>query len=1438
MPDIDSLSIRLSSSSTDATTAIQRVIDKLSLLNAALNNYTDDSKFVKGMGSLTGGLSGIAKSINSIDLEKMKNLATVLDKLGGAGTKISQLNFAKPFADMGANLQHVNSAASQTAAKISEIYMMPSKYKSSIDEYVKTLYGSSGKPSQFKEAEEDLKRLVNAAQKSKREFSEVYNNVNGYLNAHKTYIPESVKQDWGDSFSAKRGVLGVKNTTTQLGSGDSIEHVVRQLNELYGAGLKAEGSITEMADSLVNFLEEERRAATQVTDFTELDNIIKSISAGFQQATAAVTSFNGAMKSSDDEMLEDHGSTDFDDIRNEAMQASVSVTNLDAAVEALKAQMTMEIQNPFEGLITGLESLKAVELPAEKFAGISQLASSIGKFGGKNSDKAITNIPKFTKAFADMAAQLGRAPQISDNLVRLAEAMSKFSTKTSTATKTATKFGSASKVLSQAFRGMYPHTMRAHHGFTSLAAIFGRLYANFFLLIRGARALGRAMNYSSSMTEAQNVVAVTFGKSSNVMDDFAKAAIKDFGMARLSATEFASRFQAMGSTMGITAEKVGKANAFIEERTAKNSRAYKELGTSVADMSINLTKLTADMASLYNQDYADVAQDMQAIYTGMTRPLRKYGLDLTQATLKEWALANGLDANIEKMSQAEKTMLRYQYVMTRASGAMGDFQKTADTWANAMRTVKQLLQEVARTIGEALINALRPALLAFRNFLFNFLELTQSALNALGKLLGWKQINFASASLVDDTEDYADALDDAAGAAKKLKGQLRGIDELNNLTTNDKGGGSGSGLSGLGAELTDWLDNLDESDTPYESAIKNWYEFGQKISYAIRDGLAKINWTEIKEKVSAFGTNLASWLNGLIQPDTFHQIGRTIANGINTAIEFAFSFGKEFDFENLGESIGNGINGFFEEFENGKLVEAFNTLVKGVENTFKKAFETIKWGEVFSALWEFLRDIDKDPFALAAAVTGIGGLIAAAAMKEVIPIAAITVTISACYLVGKSIGELIAENEQNPISIAASILLGGASQIDKDKNPFKQQWFWENGSRGGGGHGDDPWYKEMVNSIPFRDIAEPYIEFYGGLWEKISEFASIASLIKHIKDKQEKNNTQELKDFVKKLYIDPWIDAFKYWTSNPDILSDLGIMDWIDGAFEDIIENVPKIFEELKKEFKEWIGADELKETGENIVKGIIDGMASLAEKGFDVQFLFDAIKTAICSIFGIASPAKEMYDVGENIVLGILEGFDLVDFAGAMSEWWNDNVAPWFTLEKWNELLQPIRTAFKYAFQAGANFAIGALNKVLEGIESMMNGAGDIFNALIDLASSILKKDLEHWGRISLPRIATPYANGGYPQVGSLFLAGEAGSEMVGTINGRTGVVSNGEITGIADAIRSTSDTEIQLLRQQNTLLQGILNKEFGISSDSIFNSVRSSARDFTNRTGDPAFI
>ena len=53
-------------------------------------------------------------------------------------------------------------------------------------------------------------------------------------------------------------------------------------------------------------------------------------------------------------------------------------------------------------------------------------------------------------------------------------------------------------------------------------------------------------------------------------------------------------------------------------------------------------------------------------------------LDLTEATLKEWAMKNGLDANIKSMTQAQKTLLRYQYVMANTSRVQGDFKRTAD----------------------------------------------------------------------------------------------------------------------------------------------------------------------------------------------------------------------------------------------------------------------------------------------------------------------------------------------------------------------------------------------------------------------------------------------------------------------------------------------------------------------------------------------------------------------------------------------------------------------------------------------------------------------------------------------------------------------------------------------------------------------------------------
>lgn len=165
------------------------------------------------------------------------------------------------------------------------------------------------------------------------------------------------------------------------------------------------------------------------------------------------------------------------------------------------------------------------------------------------------------------------------------------------------------------------------------------------------------------------------------VEDFSHNAIKSFGLSELSAKQTASRFQSMGTAMGITGQQVQQAQKFLNVRKTLegNVVGYDKMSNSMADMSLNLTKLSADMASFYDVEQSTVEKALASgVLAGQTRPLRTYGLDLTNATLAEWAMKNGLDSNIKSMTQAQKTLLRYQYVMANTSKIQGDFARTAD----------------------------------------------------------------------------------------------------------------------------------------------------------------------------------------------------------------------------------------------------------------------------------------------------------------------------------------------------------------------------------------------------------------------------------------------------------------------------------------------------------------------------------------------------------------------------------------------------------------------------------------------------------------------------------------------------------------------------------------------------------------------------------------
>ena len=598
------------------------------------------------------------------------------------------------------------------------------------------------------------------------------------------------------------------------------------------------------------------------------------------------------------------------------------------------------------GFGKGLQSLNSVNV-SKTSEQVANLAKGISQLGYKSSTKAIENIPLLAKSMRQLMSELSKAPKVSQNLIDMTNALAKLA-------RTGASSGRAANALSGSLNTYTKSTHKASRGTKGLASALGKMYATYWLLFRFVGKIGDSITIASDLVEVQNVVDTVFGDMSSKVEEYAQNSIKQFGMSELSFKQYASRFQAMGSAMGIDTSSIESANSFLNKATG----GYVGLSDSMADVSLTLTQLTADMASFYNVSQKDVAEDLSAIFTGETRPLRTYGLDLTQATLAEWAMKNGLDANVQSMSQAEKTMLRYQYVLANTTSAQGDFARTAGTWANQIRILQEQIKKFASVIGTGFIAAFKPFVQTLNKVMAKVIDFTQNVLNALGQIFGW-EFEISGGGITDDLGDVSGDLADSAGSAGDLSDNLGqaaknakklhtlGIDELNivepdNGTTGSAGAGASGGSGGAGSgEVGGLIANFKPNDKmldAYKSSIKSLEQLGKYISVTLSNTLEKINWDSVYEKAKNFGTGLADFLNGLIKPRLFYDLGKTVANSINTAFQSANAFAVEFDWENLGESIAKSIKGFFENWDPEIAADTFSQRNFRVFNGIYKHF--------------------------------------------------------------------------------------------------------------------------------------------------------------------------------------------------------------------------------------------------------------------------------------------------------------------------------------------------------------------------------------------------------------------------------------------------------------------------------------------------------------------
>ena len=377
-----------------------------------------------------------------------------------------------------------------------------------------------------------------------------------------------------------------------------------------------------------------------------------------------------------------------------------------------------------------------------------------------------------------------------------------------------------------------------------------------------------ALNLSIDRSEQLNLFNVVF-------KNMEKNGVKTFSELGKAATKFQNNLnEIFGTNM---------------TDTLKYQALFQSMGENVgigdkyaAVMSETMTKLTYDLASLYNKEESTVAEALRAgVYAGQTKPLRAYGIDVTQTSMQPILDELGIDdRSVKQMSQAEKEILRYIATLKQAKVAMGDYANTIDSPANQQKVFKNLIVETRVAIGNLFVGVYSQWLPAINGILMVVKELA----NSLATLLGIEisDYNTGIATQTDLYGDLGDSIDDATKSAKELKRQTLGFDQIHNINENKDKGDNVSG--GIDQRLLDairgydnGMDKVKMKATEIRDRIMEWLGFTKETDLSTGKVSFKYNgWkTTLKNVLKSF-----SELNGYAKV----LLGLGLVVGVNKLI--------------------------------------------------------------------------------------------------------------------------------------------------------------------------------------------------------------------------------------------------------------------------------------------------------------------------------------------------------------------------------------------------------------------------------------------------------------------------------------------------------------------------------------------------------------------------
>lgn len=970
-------------------------------------------------------------------------------------------------------------------------------------------------------------------------------------------------------------------------------------------------------------------------------------------------------------------------------QASAGMSGLDKITSFLNGLSNVNTAASTKSINTVVNAIKKIPAAVSGLNGVDfySMSGSITQLTNALAPLSILDASNL-KALGSAFNAIGKVPDLTDKLKAtdldsFASSCQKISTAIAPLASQLDKVGNAfaklppqlSKVVTQANRvtAANERQKKSYMSLSNQLNGFMRNMAKLVSLKAIAEYLGNAVAKFNDFYEATDLFHNAMGNLSGEADTLISKMQGLLGVDPTKAMTYMATIQSLSTSFGLASDK-----AYV--------------------LSKNLTQLAYDEASYWNKDVAETFTAMSSAISGEIEPIRRLGVDLSQARLQQELLALGFNKQVSSLSQADKAVLRYIAIMKQTANVQGNLAQTIQSPANQIKILKAQLDMLAKSVGSLLYPALKsilPPLIAAVQLIREFVEW-------VAKLMGVKVVFTDFTKSANSVGGIGDAMDDTADstkkAAKALKDYTMGFDELNIIDPTQ-----GSSSSGSGASAGNILGDVD---------LSGYDMFKDYIGTTIDEVKAKLE--KLAPLVAGIAAGFATWAIGNALMDALSKIkgDGTLIEGIlklwkspimGAAVAVGIMAARFVDLYQNSEAFRKGLErvramiylaaeglkqGWNISLTDGKLGESIKYLKESFSNLKQVIWNLIpeSWQDsissAFKTISDVVKDLDLDVGDLITTLMGIGLIVSGhpVAGLAVLGFEAITVAVRG---------------------------LGSESQ----KESFEMETDWFNA------------FKSMGEKV--ADFVGDAITAIGNL---INDFAIFIGWIQNGVSETDRLDLQMNGNFIEnavmgiaQLIHD--IGVFVGWITNGVSETDRLDVQMNGNFIEKSVLGFADLINWVKDVVTWFVHLDEHVENGAKAVRGFIDDIKTWAK---DAAKAASDMVTAVAD--AIASLPSKMFEAGKNIwqglVNGIKNGIETAKGAAAnlakaiIDKFTNDTEihSPSALFERFGEFIDQ---GLANGIAAGTRYAENAMNGLIDAVrekgDELIDYGADVANGFVD---------------------------------------------------------------------------------------------------------------------------